>query len=117
MAERWKLTVRDGPAVRRSVFADLGAALDQLQGETVEAANRPSRAAIEMKVRKFEPGDLVVMRTELRGPQRYFAKVVAGIDVRGDGTLAPWVGAGSRSLIDVGANETAWQALRRQLGA
>lgn len=116
MAERWTLKVRDGAAVRRSVHGSLADALDELQAETAAAATRPQASAVEMRVRRFEPADRVVLRGEVRGPQRFLPSTACGIDVRGDNSIDPWVGSRSRRLVAVGRRETAWQALRRELG-
>lgn len=116
MAERWKLTVRDGPSVARSSHGSLSDAVDRLQAETAAAAARPDAAPVDARIRRFEPGDRVVLRAEVRGPQRFFAGTACGMDVRGDGRLEPWVGGRSRTVVEVGPRETAWQALRRELG-
>ena len=116
MAERWKLVVRDGSTVRKSVHPTLRSALDGLQAETAEAANRPPAKSVDLRFRDYGPEDLVVMRAEVKGPQKHFAKVTAGMDVRGDGRLEPWVGGAKRAEVEVGKRETAWQALSRALG-
>jgi hypothetical protein len=116
VAERWKLVVRDGPTVRKSIHPTLGEALDGLQAETAEAANRAPAREVDLRFRSYGPEDRVVMRAEVKGPQRHFAKVTAGIDVRGDNRLEPWLGGAARSEVEVRKGETAWQALRRALG-
>jgi len=116
MAERWRLVVRDGAAVRKSVWPTLAEALNGLQAETVEAANRPQAKGIDLKVRDFEPHDLVVMRAGVKGPQRFVAKVRCGMDVRGDGSAEPWIGGAGRREVAAHKKETPWQALRRELG-
>jgi len=116
MKERWRLVVRDGPSVRRSTWPALADALDKLQAETAEAANRPAAKEIDVKVRYYRPEDQVRMRAEIRGPERFVPKVRCGIDVRGDGSLEPWTGGAERHDVPVAAGETAWNALRRSLG-
>lgn len=116
MADRWRLVVRDGASVRKSTWPTLAEALDQQQAETVEAANRPEVHAIDLKVRDFEPGDQVVMRAGIKGPQRWVPKVRCGIDVRGDGSVKPWIGGAGKREVDVRKKETPWLALRRELG-
>lgn len=113
MAEHWRLVVRDGSKVRRSSYGSLEAAFDELQAETVEASNRPPAKEIDVKTRYYRPEDQVVMRAQLRGPQRFIPKVRCGIDVRGDGSPEPWTGGSSRRDVDVRKGETAWQALKR----
>lgn len=116
MAERWRLVVRDGATVSKSDFESLVEALDQLQAETVEAANRPPVKAIDLKVRDFEPSDQVVLRAQVKGPQRWIPKVQCGIDVRGDGSVKPWIGGAGKREVEVRKKETPWLALRRELG-
>lgn len=102
--------------MRRTFHSELADALDQLQAETAEAANRPPAKAVDLKFNRYESGERVVMRAEIRGPQRWFAKVCAGIDVWGDGRLSVWSGSGRRSEVEPRGKETAWHALRRELG-
>lgn len=116
MAESWRLVVRDGSDVRRSTHASFNEAFDELQAETVEASNRPPAKEIDVKTRYYRPEDQVIMRAQLRGPQRFVPKVRCGIDVRGDGSPEPWTGGSSRKDVEVRKGETAWQALRRTVG-
>ncbi|CAB4864895.1 MAG: hypothetical protein F2799_01980 [Actinobacteria bacterium] len=116
MAERWRLVVRDGAKVRRSQWDSLKRALEQLQAETAAAATRTPSAAVDLKIREFQPEDLVAMRVQLKGPQRFVPKVRCGMDVRGDGSLLPWIGGAGRKQVECKGKETAWQALRRELG-
>jgi hypothetical protein len=60
-------------------------------------------------VRDYAPARQVVARVELRGPGR----VRAGADVRGDGTVHPYLGRLTRRLVEVRDDETPYAALRR----
>jgi len=113
----FRLTVREGPRVRRGRFDSLGAALDALAAEVFRLGDGPRRTAIDLKVRRFEPVAQVVARAELSGPQRLFPRVRAGVDVRGDGSAEAWTGQASRQVVAQEDGETAVQALRRALGA
>ena len=115
MADRWKLLVRDGASVRTTIHQTLSAALDELQAETVEAAARPRAREVDLKVRTISPQDRVVMRAEVKGPERLFAKTHAGVDVRGDQSVLPWTGGRKRVEVKPRKGETPWQALRREL--
>lgn len=113
----WKLTVRVGPRVERSIHSDLEQALVALEARgraLAEAAPRRSRAT---KVRRFEPVAQVHARLELAGPQRLLASVRAGIDVRGDGSTEAYRGRVRREVVTSADGESAYAALRRTLAA
>ena len=63
-------------------------------------------------LRKIEPVQQVVARLELRGPKR----LRAGVDVRGDGSSESYTGRVHRRLIEQRPDESAYDALRRELG-
>jgi hypothetical protein len=111
----WKLTVRAGPRVERSRFDELGAALDAAEQRARELASRAPRAAVDVKVRRFEPIQQVVARIELAGPQRLLPSARGGVDVRGDGSTEAYVGSIRREVIKQRKGETAYKALRRAL--
>ena len=95
--------VRTGPQVERVAAATLDEAL-----HARAAANTERRAPVDMRVRRYEPGDQVAVRAELRGPG-----VSAGVDVRGDGSVESWTGRLRRELIEQRPRESAFDALRR----
>lgn len=106
----WKVTVRTGPKVERQRAATLPDALDLLETETRAAATTTRRGTIDLRVRRFEPGDQVAVRAELRGPGTR-----AGYDVRGDGAVQAWTGRVRRRLVEPEGDETPFDALRRIL--
>jgi hypothetical protein len=111
----WKLTVRAGPRVRRSSFAQLGDALAELEARGRELADGAPRAAVDAKFRRFEPVERVVARLELSGPQRFVPSIRAGVDVRGDGSVEAWRGRLRREVVKPARRESAYAALRRTL--
>ncbi len=105
------LTVREGPRVDRIRLLSLERALDELERRGSQAAAAAGAAAVDLRVRRFEPVQQVVARLELRGPGR----LRAGIDVRGDGSVEGYTGRLRRRLVDQAGGEAAWDAVRRVL--
>jgi len=103
----YQVTVRRGPKVEREKRASLDEAIDALERH---ARTAPRRDAVEFVSRRYEPGDLVALRIELKG-----SGVRAGLDVRGDGSAVAWTGRIRRTAIEPGPGESAVAALRRTL--
>ncbi len=112
----WKLTVRAGPKVQRTRFDSLEAALDAAEQRGRELVKTALRPAVDVKVRRFEPIQLVAARIEVAGPERLFPSSRGGIDVRGDGSVEAFVGGVRREVVKQRGNESAYGALRRALG-
>ena len=116
MSDAWRVTVRVGPKVERAKAGSLEEALDELERRTRIAATATGRSgSVELRFRTFEPGDRVIVRSELSGPGRWLPAVRAGIDVRGDGSEQAWTGRVSRAEIVAERGEDAYAALRRSL--
>lgn len=113
----WLVTVRREGRVRKARHASLEDAVRALEDAAREVERAPAKPPVDLKVRRFEPADLIAARVELSGPRRPFPAVRAGVDVRGDGSAAAWEGRLSRRLIEPAPGETAYRALRRELGA
>jgi hypothetical protein len=107
---RWRVTVRTGPTVERLPAETLGEALDTLELHARAAANTERRAPVDTRVRRYEPGDQVAVRAEVRGPG-----VSAGVDVRGDGSVGAWTGRIRRRALAQEDGESPYEALRRAL--
>lgn len=105
----YRLTTRRGPKVERDRFDSLGEALDTIEARAAELAGEADRAAVDLKVRRFEPVQQVYARIELAGPRR----LRAGIDVRGDGSTEAWSGRLRKRLIEQRGEEAAAVALSR----
>ena len=80
----YQVKVRQGPKVKREKRDSLAEALDVVERH---ARTAPRREAVDFVSRRFQPGDLIALRVELKGDG-----VRAGLDVRGDGTLVAWTG-------------------------
>jgi hypothetical protein len=103
----YKVTVRRGPRVVRTQTLTLDGAL-RLAEETARTSR--GRDAVEFINRRYEPGELVATRIELKGP-----RVRAGLDVRGDGTVLAWTGRIRRAPVEPRPGETPYTALKRTL--
>jgi hypothetical protein len=112
---RYRVTVRSGPRVERLTAPTLGEALDLLEGRARAAAAGAGLAPIDLRVRRFEPGDQVAARIEIRGPERWRPSVRAGVDVRGDRSIEAWAGAPRREAVEARDGEDFAAALRREL--
>ncbi len=110
MAE-FRVTVRNGPKVTRHDAGTLSEALDLVEESGRAAQAGPGRAAVDLRIRRFEPVQQVAARIELRGGGRR-----AGVDVRGDGSAEAWTGRLRRQVVAEEAGEDAYAALRRVLG-
>jgi hypothetical protein len=111
MAHPWRVTFRRGGRVERLPAETLEQALALLEARVRAAAAGPGRAPVDLRVRRYEPGQPVTARAELRGPEGRRA----GIDVRGDGTAAAWTGRIRRAELAAEPGEDAYAALRRVL--
>ncbi len=111
----WKLTVRAGPKVQRSRYAELPAALDALEDRGRELERTAPDRAVDVKIKRFEPVEQVVARLELAGPERLVPSVRAGVDVRGDGSVEAYRGRVRREVVEERRGESAYAALRRAL--
>jgi hypothetical protein len=109
----YTLTVRRRGATDRDRFATLGEALDALEAR-LDELSRPERRRAERGLgRAYEPVQQVALRGEVAGPRR----LRAGVDVRGDGSAEAFTGRWRRQLVERESGETAYDALRRALGA
>ena len=109
----WRVTVRNGPRVERQDAATLAQALELLETEARAAANTTRRGTIDVRVRRFEPGDQVAVRAELAGPGRWRPAIRAGFDVRGDGEVEAWTGRVRREPLALEDGEGPYEAMRR----
>jgi hypothetical protein len=113
----YRVVVRSGPRVERRLAADLAGALALVERYGRGLAAQPRPRAVDLRYRRFEPGEQVAHRVELAGPGRLRPAVRAGIDVRGDGSVEAWTGRLRRAGVERAPDESPYDALRRALGA
>jgi hypothetical protein len=112
---RWRLTIRYGPDVERESFEDLDEAVAAMRERAL--AIRAEGPAKQVSVlRSFAPADQVHARLQLSG-QGLLHKPIAGVDVRGDGTFAPFRGGVRREELDPTDYDTPFDAVRETLAA
>jgi hypothetical protein len=114
VADDYVLTVRAGAKVRKEQHADLDHALAALEQEgRVLEQGADDRVHGGTLIRRLEPVQIVVARLEVSGPRR----LRAGLDVRGDGSSEAFTGRLRRRVVTQVGGESAYDALRRELGA
>jgi hypothetical protein len=111
----FRVVVRNGAKVTRERVETLGEALERVERYGRGLAAQPRRLQVDLRFRTFEPADQVTARVEVAGPQRWRPAVRAGIDVRGDGSVAAWTGGTQREPVELQAGENPYDALRRAL--
>jgi hypothetical protein len=100
----YRVTVRRGPRVSHEDWDTPEAAIAAVARHVREA---PGREAVETFGRRFEPGEQVAARIEVKA-----RGVRAGVDVRGDGTLQAWEGRVFRKPLP---GDDALKALRQSV--
>jgi hypothetical protein len=113
----YTVTIRVGPKVTRRRVPSLPDAVDLLEMELRALGSTARRAPARALSREIAPVAQVAARGELRGPGRLRSSVRAGADVRGDGSIEAYHGKVRREVIAQERGETAFDALRRVLGA
>lgn len=113
MGSRFKLTVRRGAKVSRQGFDDLGAAVGALETEARSAATADRLGSVSL-LRTFEGGDRVAARIEI-STGGWLRGSAAGVDVMGDGAIVAYRGGVTRAPLEPRGNESAFDAVRRQL--
>src|SRR4051812_7268885 len=106
MPEHWTLRLRHGPKVTKRRFDSLDAALDGLQ-QAIDDAGPQRLGTARAFAREIEPVAQVGVRAEVAGPQRFFAKVNGGVDLRGDGSPEAFTGRVNRAVVERRDGESA----------
>jgi hypothetical protein len=111
--DAWKLSIRDGADVSHESFDDLDDAVAAMRERALKIrAEGPAEPVSTL--RDFAPADLVRARLQLSG-RGWLRKPVAGVDVRGDGTLMPFRGSVRREELDPSGHETPFDLVRETL--
>jgi hypothetical protein len=109
LAGSWRVTIRHGARVSRERYSSLEDALAAIEERGRELSTSARAKPVDTKVLgRWEPQQQVAARLELgwRG----------GVDIRGDGSAEAYTGRVRRKLIEQRADESPYDALRRQLG-
>jgi hypothetical protein len=109
------LTVRNGPKVERERFDTVGAALEELESRAARLSLGPRRGTVDLKVREFSPAAQVVARLEVSGPGRFLPAKRGGVDLRGDGSVQPYVGGARRRAVEPTGGQSPYDVLREAL--
>jgi hypothetical protein len=109
----WKLTIRHGSEVEHASFEELGEAVAAMRERAMGIrAEGPVKGVSAL--RDFGPEDQVHARLQLSG-KGWIRKLVAGVDVRGDGTFVPYRGRVRREEMDPTHHETPFDLVRETL--
>jgi hypothetical protein len=109
-----ELTIRHGPRVSRQTYDDLDAALAAMERQVGEIRSEGPLDEVSA-IRTYEPGQRVHARLEL-STGGFFRGREAGVDVMGDGALVPYAGAVRKRRLEPARGESAFDAIRRELG-
>jgi len=108
----YTLTIRREGGSEKARFDALTDALDLLE-ERLRAASREQRGEAQKGLlREYDPIEVVAVRGEIAGPG-----VRGGVDVRADGSTEAFTGRVRRALVPQHDGESAFDALRRVVGA
>src|SRR6059036_3871489 len=111
MAAGWKLTVRSGSKVERERHDTLDGAMAAASRRLDDLRPGARRETARAFRREFAPDEQVPARIELRGPGRRSG----GLDLRGDGSVAAWIGRLSKRVVEPASGEEVVAALTRAL--
>lgn len=111
----YRVTVRHGASVSRDSFDDLDVAVTAAAAAVERVRAEGSLQTVKM-LREFEPAERVAARIEVASGG-WLRGRAAGVDVMGDGTLVPFAGGVRRRTLQPRPGESAFDAVRRELGA
>jgi hypothetical protein len=85
-----------------------------MRSAAAEVGGEGSLGAVKV-IREYQPGERVAARLEISTGGALRGGRDAGLDVMGDGTLVPYAGATRRRSLELEADETPFDAVRRAL--
>ena len=106
--------MRHGSRVRRESFDDLNGAVAAMERAVDEVRAEGPLQGVKV-LREFEPGERVAARIEL-STGGWLRGREAGVDVMGDGSVVPYSGGMGRRQLEPRPDESAFEAVRRELG-
>jgi hypothetical protein len=107
------VTVRTGGRVERERFGSLDTALAEVESRGRALQGETRAQPVDTKILgRYEPAQQVSARIELAGPRGSRS----GVDVRGDGSAAAYLGWVRRRPVEEQGHESPYEALRRALG-
>lgn len=105
--------MRHGSDVDHAGFDDLDEAVAAMRARALEIRSEGPVKAVS-SLRDYGPGDQVHARLQLTG-RGLLRKLVAGVDIRGDGTFVPFRGGVGREELDPTHHETPFDLVRETL--
>ena len=105
--------MRHGSRVRRESFDDLNGAVAAMERAVDEVRAEGPLQGVKV-LREFEPGERVAARIEL-STGGWLRGREAGVDVMGDGSVVPYSGGMGRRQLEPLPDESAFEAVRREL--
>jgi hypothetical protein len=111
--DRWRLTIRHGPEVRRESFGSLGEAMEAMRAEAAEIV-RAGPLEPAAGFREYDPAEQVAARLELSVGGLLRGRA-AGVDVMGDGALIPYSGAIRRRRLEGRSPDLAFDSVAEAL--
>ena len=109
----YRMTVRHGPRVAHERFDDLDEALAAMKRQT-QIIRQEGPLEELSAIRDYGPGQRVHARLELSSG-RFLRRRGAGMDLMGDGTLVPFVGAVRKEPLELSDGDSPFDAVRAAL--
>lgn len=110
----YEVTIRQGSKVRKVNEPTLDDAMERLRAEAEAISDDASLPAADVFKRTYEPGQRSAGRVEVSAG-RFPRKRVAGVDIKGNGSIVAYVGRIAKNVLDPAPDETPYEAVRKAL--